>query len=87
MKKRILLELSVFLIAVFAVIMWIAFGWSQRTYNGKPERYWVGTLATVPSGIVPDLTVEAEWRELDDLSCHPVACLRLLASFYFCNTR
>lgn len=70
MKKRLLLTLGVMLIAVVGLIIWASSALRQRTYNGKPESYWINSLArpfsptSVTRGVVEFLADQEEWRAL-----------------------
>ena len=59
MMKRLLLILGLLFVGIVGVIFWNALGRSQRTFNGKPESYWIDSLA---GGFNP--TVDEEWRAL-----------------------
>src|SRR5438552_648484 len=46
MTKRVLLTLAIALIAVAGVTICVASLWKERTFNGRPESYWINTLAS-----------------------------------------
>lgn len=44
-KRRFLLALGVLLITIVGLILWVSSVWRQRTFNGKPESYWINSLS------------------------------------------
>ena len=64
--KRVLLTLAIGLIAVAGVIICVASFGKERTFNGRPESYWIATLA---SGVSPTpgedrRSVDEAWQAL-----------------------